>query len=189
MRLAFMLMAGLCAAGAAHAQMYKWVDENGRTQYTQTPPPPGRSAQEVKTPPAPPRSAQPAPGSAAAKGKDGKAAAPASSGMGNSHPDAGRMYGTWRSGSGDRAKAEDAVEGGGGDVLRITQQWAAGGGSLVGTGTSYVINGTKGAGTLQAQGGDNPAGFPVTMAYVLKDGMLILTVYSGPYEGQHFLTR
>jgi hypothetical protein len=46
----------------AHAQMYKWVDENGRTQYSDRPPPPGAKSEQVTksssrtpgvTPPAP----------------------------------------------------------------------------------------------------------------------------------------
>ncbi len=40
----------------AFAAMYKWVDENGRVQYTQTPPPEGRFNQ-LKAPPPPPSAA------------------------------------------------------------------------------------------------------------------------------------
>lgn len=42
----------LVCAGLTQAAMYKWVDENGVTQYTQYPPPTGKS--EVMVPPPPP---------------------------------------------------------------------------------------------------------------------------------------
>jgi hypothetical protein len=42
----------LCLAGPATARLYKWVDENGVTQYTQTPPPKGDFS-SVKPPPKP----------------------------------------------------------------------------------------------------------------------------------------
>jgi hypothetical protein len=43
----------LCLTTPAMAKLYKWVDENGVTQYTQTPPPKGGFSQ-VKPPPKPP---------------------------------------------------------------------------------------------------------------------------------------
>lgn len=46
----------LAASGSAGAKMYKWVDEDGVTQYTQTPPPKG-DYKPVKPPPPPPSSA------------------------------------------------------------------------------------------------------------------------------------
>jgi hypothetical protein len=39
--------------GMAAAAVYKWVDENGQVQYTQTPPPGGVQATEIKPPPEP----------------------------------------------------------------------------------------------------------------------------------------
>ena len=39
-------------AGNACAATYKWVDENGKVQYTQTPPPAGIDAETIKPPPA-----------------------------------------------------------------------------------------------------------------------------------------
>lgn len=36
----------LLFAGAANSQIYKWVDQNGKTQYTDQPPPPGISKNE-----------------------------------------------------------------------------------------------------------------------------------------------
>lgn len=39
------------AALAANAQVYKWVDEKGRTHYSETPPPDSKSAKKVDTGP------------------------------------------------------------------------------------------------------------------------------------------
>ena len=38
-------------AGNAYAAMYKWVDEHGNVQYTQTPPPAGIEAETIQPPP------------------------------------------------------------------------------------------------------------------------------------------
>ena len=40
------------AALAAHGQVYKWVDEQGRTHYSETPPPDKKDAKKVDTGPA-----------------------------------------------------------------------------------------------------------------------------------------
>lgn len=42
----------LCAA-SAQAVMYKWVDEKGVTQYTETPPPEGKAAKKIDITPSP----------------------------------------------------------------------------------------------------------------------------------------
>ncbi len=47
-----LFLAGPWALPAAHAEMYKWVDEQGVTHYTQTPPP-GNDFKEVAPPPPP----------------------------------------------------------------------------------------------------------------------------------------
>lgn len=40
----------IALAGSADAQLYKWVDKDGRTQYTDTPPPPdARSSSQIRT--------------------------------------------------------------------------------------------------------------------------------------------
>jgi len=39
----------LCAPAGAASKFYKWVDENGVTHYSQSPPPDGTSSQEVRT--------------------------------------------------------------------------------------------------------------------------------------------
>jgi len=59
---------GMLFAGLAGAQQYKWVDQNGKTQYGDVPPP-GVKAQRLKPPPGP----APAPGAAAKKDEKGAA--------------------------------------------------------------------------------------------------------------------
>lgn len=39
----------LIAASAVHAEIYKWVDSSGQTQYTQTPPPEGVESVNIET--------------------------------------------------------------------------------------------------------------------------------------------
>src|SRR3569833_1404492 len=52
----FVAMGALLLANAATAAMYKWIDEQGRVQYSQTPPPAGQF-KELK--PGPPPSQSP----------------------------------------------------------------------------------------------------------------------------------
>ena len=49
MKTGFVLLAALAFAGAASAQMYKWVDKDGRVRYGDTPPP-GAKALPLKAP-------------------------------------------------------------------------------------------------------------------------------------------
>lgn len=50
----FLLCALLTMTTGVHAAMYKWVDENGQTVYSQTPPPGGKqNAERIKAPPRP----------------------------------------------------------------------------------------------------------------------------------------
>jgi hypothetical protein len=44
-----LLAAALLVATPAGAQLYKWTDANGRVQYSDRPPPPGRKADTVST--------------------------------------------------------------------------------------------------------------------------------------------
>jgi hypothetical protein len=67
----FIAALALAFSAAALAQQYKWVDQNGKTQYGDVPPP-GVNAQRLRPPP--PGSA-PAP-AAAAKDKGAKALSP-----------------------------------------------------------------------------------------------------------------
>lgn len=43
----------LLLAGTASAQLYRWVDENGRVRYTDRPPPAGVKSRTIATPSAP----------------------------------------------------------------------------------------------------------------------------------------
>ena len=60
MKRLLVLLAGVALAGLALAQQYKWVDQNGRTQYGDNPPP-GVKATPLRAP-AGPASAAPAAG-------------------------------------------------------------------------------------------------------------------------------
>jgi hypothetical protein len=69
--LAWTVVAAACALPiAAHAQVYKWIDENGKVRYGDTPPPKAK-AKVIATPSAR-GSASPAQPGAAAKGKDAR---------------------------------------------------------------------------------------------------------------------
>ena len=46
-----MLCIYILLAGNAHAAIYKWVDENGNVQYTETPPPADVKAETIQPPP------------------------------------------------------------------------------------------------------------------------------------------
>ena len=46
---AFLGLALLAAAGGASAQMYKWVDANGKTHFTDQPPPAMAKPAPIKT--------------------------------------------------------------------------------------------------------------------------------------------
>ena len=59
---------GVLFATAAAAQQYKWVDQNGKVQYGDVPPP-GVKAQRLKPPPG---GSAPAPSAAAKKGEKGE---------------------------------------------------------------------------------------------------------------------
>jgi len=58
----------LALAAPASAQLYKWVDKDGRTRYTDQPPPPGVQSRTI----APPAQPAPAPAAADATGEAAK---------------------------------------------------------------------------------------------------------------------
>jgi Skp family chaperone for outer membrane proteins len=51
-RMVLVAVLAVLPAAAALAEMYKWVDENGETHYTQSPPPGDIKAETIKPPPA-----------------------------------------------------------------------------------------------------------------------------------------
>ncbi len=68
MKAAWIFLAMLLAASSATAQMYKWVDKDGKVRYGDTPPP-GSKTSSVKAPQS--GSAAPAPASGASDAKKG----------------------------------------------------------------------------------------------------------------------
>lgn len=75
MRHIILLLALLAFSFSAQGQLYKWVDKDGKTQYTDQPPPPGaaRNEKKLNIQSAP---VQPAAAKAGDKDKDSKASAP-----------------------------------------------------------------------------------------------------------------
>src|SRR5262245_45448311 len=67
MKRLLVLLVGSTLAGLAFAQQYKWVDQNGRTQYGDNPPP-GVKATPLRGPSAAPSAPAAASGGAASKG-------------------------------------------------------------------------------------------------------------------------
>jgi len=68
MKKPWVFLIALAMAGAAHAQLYKWVDKDGKTRYGDTPPP-GAKATVMS---APASGSAPAAAPAGAPGKDAK---------------------------------------------------------------------------------------------------------------------
>ncbi|MEO8718646.1 MAG: DUF4124 domain-containing protein [Burkholderiales bacterium] len=60
----------LAFASAASAQMYRWVDKDGRVHYTTTPPPPGVTSRTLQAPSASPPAAAPDDAAKDAAGKE-----------------------------------------------------------------------------------------------------------------------
>jgi hypothetical protein len=193
-RLAIVVL-GAAAACGAQAQMYKWVDEDGRVQYTQTPPPPGRPVQPIKPaatqPAARPEPAGKSAGAASPPGAEkpaaGKGKATAKSGDKEEviSPDAKRLFGEWRTHPGARVQVKFQLQQDG-TTLRTGQAWAVGATTHVTSGMKVVVSGAKGAGTLSQ---DTAEKLPSSLRYELRGDGLILTVDSGPFAGTHLLTR
>jgi hypothetical protein len=68
---AWIFVALLLAAGSAAAQMYKWVDKDGRIRYGDTPPP-GAKVTSIKAPSSGAASPPSAPAAASKNAKDGR---------------------------------------------------------------------------------------------------------------------
>jgi hypothetical protein len=69
MKKVFLLALGAAFAATALAQQYKWVDQDGKVRYGDTPPP-GVQATPLKPPPSGPASAAPAPAAKKDSAKD-----------------------------------------------------------------------------------------------------------------------
>src|SRR5436190_24256368 len=71
----WIFLALLFAAGTANAQLYRWVDKDGKVRYGDTPPPGAKTSSIKAPPPGPATSAAASKDAKDAKdGKDGKAA-------------------------------------------------------------------------------------------------------------------
>lgn len=179
-------------AGEADAQLYKWVDEKGRTQYSDKPQA-GQKSQQMKTQ-APQSSPAQAPAGAgtpdaAGKAQDGKGAR---AGAQTAAPnDAKRMHGGWASEPGARVDVNFAVNFRDGSEVTVSQQWSIAGRSQVDTPSRYAVNGSGGNGTMQAQNALSPQApdVPASIAYRLEGDALILSVGSGLFAGEHTLKR
>jgi hypothetical protein len=193
MRRLAVVVLGVLAACGAHAQMYRWVDENGRVQYTQTPPPPGRQGQEIKPRTSAPaakaepagKSAPAAPAESAQRPADKAKAAATGGEKEEITADARRMTGEWRTHPGARVQVRFQLRQDG-STLKSEQAWTVGGESHATSGMKVRISGGNGSGMVSQDTSDR---LPTPLRYELRGGALILTVDSGPYAGTHLLTR
>lgn len=172
------------ASFAAQAQLYKWVDEKGRTHYSEKPPATGQKSQTIRADPAPPAAAAPTP---AAKGA-GKGAPKAAAVRGTA--DADRLEGTWASGPGTVEVRLGFTSRRHPEVF-LGQQWSIGNRSQVNTPAVFTVDGNGGAGVLLAR---DPASHhvpdvPTRIGYRLEGNTLRISVSSGLYAGEHVLTR
>ncbi len=179
-------------AGEADAQLYKWVDEKGRTQYSDKPQA-GQKSQAIKTQAAPSSPVQAPAGAgtpeAAGKAQDGKGArAGAQAAAPN---DAKRMHGSWTTEAGTQVSVSFAVTYREGSEVIVGQQWSVAGRSQVDTPSKYAVNGSGGNGTMQAQNALNPQApdVPASIGYRLEGDALILSVGAGLFAGEHALKR
>lgn len=189
------VMVTLCLgalAGAADAQLYKWVDEKGRTQYSDKPQP-GQKAQPMKQQAAPsgPVQAPPGAGKADLPGKAADGKGPQAGAASAAPNDAKRMHGGWASEPGTRVDVNFAVNFRDGSEVTVSQQWSIAGRSQVDTPSKYAVNGSGGVGTMQAQNALNPQApdVPATIGYRLDGNTLTLSVSSGLFAGEHTLRR
>lgn len=63
-RLSVAILLALCVALPASAQMYKWVDSNGKMHYSDKPPPSNIKTEKLRAPPPAPGASVPAPSEA-----------------------------------------------------------------------------------------------------------------------------
>jgi Domain of unknown function (DUF4124) len=185
------LCLGALASGA-DAQMYKWVDEKGRTQYSDKPQA-GQKSKEMKTQAAPssPVQAPPSAGKADLPGNATDSKGPRA-GVGTAAPNDGkRLHGGWATEPGSRVDVNFAVTYGGGSDVSVGQQWSIGGRSQVDTPSKYAVNGSGGNGTMDAQNPLSPQApdVPAKIGYRLEGDALILSVSSGLFAGEHTLKR
>lgn len=179
-------------ASEADAQLYKWVDEKGRTQYSDKPQA-GQKSQQMKTQAAPssPVQAPPSAGKPDLPGKAADSKGPRTGAVAAAQNDAKRLHGAWATEPGTRVDVSFAVTYQDGGAVLVGQQWSTGGRSQVDTPSKYAINGSGGIGTMAAQNALNSHApdVPATIGYRLDGDALILSVSSGLFAGEHTLKR
>jgi hypothetical protein len=179
-------------ASEADAQLYKWVDEKGRTQYSDKPQA-GQKTREMKIqgPPSSPVQAPPGAGTPDAPGKAQDSKGPRAGAATAAPNDAKRMHGGWASEPGTRVIVSFAVTYRDGSEVTVGQQWSLAGRSQVDTPSKYAVNGSGGIGTMQAQNALSPQApdVPASIGYRLEGDALILSVGSGLFAGEHTLKR
>lgn len=171
-------------ASEADAQLYKWVDEKGRTQYSDKPQA-GQKSQQLKI------QAPPSAGKPDLPGKATDSKGPRASAQTAAPNDAKRMHGSWASEPGTRVDVNFAVNFRDGSEVTVSQQWSIAGRSQVDTPSKYAVIGSGGNGTMEAQNALSPQApdVPASIAYRLEGDALILSVSSGLFAGEHALKR
>jgi hypothetical protein len=179
-------------AGGADAQLYKWVDEKGRTQYSDKPQAGQKSqAMKIQAPQPSPVQAPPGAGKPALPDQATQSKGPRAGAAAARPTDAKRMHGGWATEPGTRVNVSFAVTYLDGSEVSVGQQWSLAGRSQVDTPSKYAVNGSGGNGTMEAQNALSPQApdVPATMGYQLDGDTLILSVGSGPFAGEHALKR
>lgn len=179
-------------AGGADAQLYKWVDEKGRTQYSDQPQA-GQKPQATKlqAPPASPVQAPPGAGKTDQPGQATESKAPRAGAATAAPNDAKRLHGSWATEPGTRVNVSFAVSYQDGGEVVVGQQWSIAGRSQVDTPSKYAVTGSGGSGTMEAQNALSPQApdVPAAMGYRIEGDALILSVGSGLFAGEHTLRR
>jgi hypothetical protein len=178
--------------GEADAQLYKWVDETGRTQYSDKPQA-GQKSREmtIQAPPSSPVQAPPGAGKPDLPGNAKDSKGPRAGAATAAPNDAKRLHGGWATEPGTRVDVNFAVTYREGSEVLVSQQWSTGGRSQLDTPSKYAINGSGGNGTMDAQNALSPQApdVPAKMGYGLEGDTLILSVSSGLFAGEHTLKR
>jgi len=179
-------------AGEADAQLYKWVDEKGRTQYSDKPQA-GQKSREMKiqAPPSSPVQAPEGAGKPEQPAQATESKGPRAGAATAAPNDAKRLHGAWATEPGTRVNVSFAVTYQEGSEVLVGQQWSTGGRSQVDTPSKYAVKGSGGNGTMEALNALNPQApdVPAAIGYRIEGDALILSVGSGLFAGEHTLKR
>jgi len=89
-RFSVVISLALCVALPASAQTYKWVDSNGKVQYSDKPPPSNVKTEKLRAPPPAPAPSAPAGAAAGAAAGDAKSGAQKDASKGDAQKDAAK---------------------------------------------------------------------------------------------------